>query len=291
MTDTLSFSRSLQVEQIQRALQTSPIGHKIIYHPQVPSTMSVAHQWVQQASASVDCAGVIIVAEEQTAGRGRLQRRWEAPPGRALLTSIIVTTPLLPFEPAQLSMIAGLAMLETLRAAVPMLARHLWLKWPNDLLIIGDGAAGKLAGTLIESRLGAKGIDYAVIGIGININQRAEEMFPPQAYGIGPSSLYTLLGYEVMREGILIGLCHRLSYWLNPSPRPSPAEIHRCWQAALINLGQAITVRGAVGASTAWTIEGRAVDTTLTGSLVVEQVDGVRQIVDVGDAEFHWNSR
>jgi BirA family transcriptional regulator, biotin operon repressor / biotin---[acetyl-CoA-carboxylase] ligase len=290
MTDIHSLSGSLHVEQIQQALQTSPIGHRIIYHPQVSSTMPIAHQCVQQASAPDNCAGVIIVAEEQTAGRGRLQRRWEAPPGRALLTSVIVTPPLLPVEPAQLSMIAGLAVLETLRAAVPMLARHLWLKWPNDLLIIGDGAAGKLAGILIESRLGARGIDYAVIGIGINVNQRAGEMSLPPAHGIGPASLCTLLGREVMREDLLISLCHRLSCWLNPSPRPSPMEIHRCWQAALVNLGHAVTVRSAVDGN-AWTITGRAVETTLTGSLVVEQADGARQIVDVGDAEFQWNSR
>jgi BirA family transcriptional regulator, biotin operon repressor / biotin---[acetyl-CoA-carboxylase] ligase len=290
MTDPHLLYRPLQVDWVQQALQASPIGHKIVYYPQATSTMPIAHGWVQQASTPVDCAGVLIVAEEQTAGRGRLHRPWQAPPGRALLTSIIVTPPLLPVEPAQLSMIAGLAALETLRAAVPMLARHLWLKWPNDLLIVGDGAAGKLGGILIESKFGARGIDHAVIGIGVNVNQRAGEMPPQPANGIGPASLYTLLGHEVAREEILIGLCHRLSYWLTPSTRPSSEEIHRCWQAALINLGQPVTVRSAVDAS-AWTIEGRAVDTTRTGSLVIEQADGARQIVEAGDAEFQWNRR
>ncbi|MBX2999837.1 MAG: biotin--[acetyl-CoA-carboxylase] ligase [Caldilineaceae bacterium] len=289
MNDPHPLFHPLRVEWVQQALQASPIGHKIIYHPQVTSTMPIAHGWVQQASTSADSAGVIIVAEEQTAGRGRLQRRWEAPPGRALLTSIIVTPPLLPVEPAQLSMIAGLAALETLRAAVPVLARHLWLKWPNDLLVVGDGVAGKLGGILIESKFGAGAIDHAVIGIGVNVNQRAGEMPPQPANGIGPASLYTLLGHEVLREDLLIGLCHRLSYWLEPSIRPSPEEIHRCWQAALINLGHTVIVRSASDSTSAWTIEGRAVDTTLTGSLIIEQVGGVRQVVEVGDAEFQWN--
>jgi BirA family biotin operon repressor/biotin-[acetyl-CoA-carboxylase] ligase len=233
---------------------------------------------------------VVVVTEEQTAGRGRLQRRWEAPPGRALLTGIVAAPPLLPAEPAQLSMIAGLAALETVRAAVPMLARHLWLKWPNDLLIVGDGAVGKLAGILIESAFGAHGLDYAVLGIGINVNQRAEEMSPPRTNGLNPASLYMLLGHEIDREDLLIGLCHNLSRWLNPSPRPSPEEIHRQWQAALINLGHNVTIRSSA-AATAQEITGRAVGTTLTGSLIIEQADGTRQIVAAGDAEFHWNSR
>jgi BirA family biotin operon repressor/biotin-[acetyl-CoA-carboxylase] ligase len=290
MKDTQSLARPFQIERLQQALQGSPIGHKIIYYPQLSSTMPVAHQWVQRLSTGADSAGIVILTEEQIAGRGRLQRRWEAPPGRALLTSLVVAPPLIPTEPAQLSMIAGLALLEALRATVPMVARHFWLKWPNDLLIVGDGAAGKLAGILIESTFGASGVDYAVIGIGVNVNQRAEEMPSPPAHSIGPASLYTLLGHEVEREEILIGLCHRLSHWLNPSPRPSPEEIHSCWQAALINLGHPVIVRGSDAAAT-WTIEGRAVDTTLTGSLVIEQADGARHIVEVGDAEFQWNNR
>lgn len=249
--------------------------------------MTIAHQTVRQATSPAECAGVIVVAEEQTAGRGRLQRRWDAPPGRALLTSVIVAPPLLPAEPAQLSMIAGLAALEALRAAVPVLARHLWLKWPNDLLIVGDGAAGKLAGILIESIFGGDGLDYAVIGVGVNVNQRDEELPPSRVGGVTPTSLYARLGHEIPRADLLIGLCHALSRWLTPAPRPNPAEIHRGWQAALINLGHAVRVRSAETAD-APVIEGRAVGTTLTGSLIVEQADGARQIVDAGDAEFQW---
>lgn len=290
MNNTPPFANPLQIERIQQALQASPIGHTIHHYPQLPSTMIIAHEWVRRSPTPAASAGIVVVAEEQSAGRGRLQRRWDAPPGRALLTSIVVAPPLLPIEPAQLSMIAGLAALDALHAAAPMLARHLWLKWPNDLLILGNGAAAKLGGILIESALGATGLDYAVIGIGLNVNQRADELPPIRANGVEPASLYTLLGHELPREDLLIGLCRRLSDWLNPSARPSPEEIHRCWQRTLINLGYAVAVRSA-DADDAWRIEGRAVGTTLTGSLIIEQADGVRQTVEAGDVEFQWNHR
>src|SRR5690606_20736725 len=128
----------LQLDQVRCGLSTCSIGRILSYHTSLSSTMLVAHQLVRQAPSLASCSGTVVVAEEQTAGRGRLQRRWEAPPGRGLLTSIILAAEHLPDEPAQLPMITGLSALEALRETAPVLARHLWLKWPNDLLIVGD---------------------------------------------------------------------------------------------------------------------------------------------------------
>jgi BirA family biotin operon repressor/biotin-[acetyl-CoA-carboxylase] ligase len=281
------FTHPLQVEQIERALHGSAIGQQIVYARKLPSTMPLAHHLVREADSPDRCAGVVVTTEEQTAGRGRLERRWEAVPGRALLISIVVAPPLIPAEPAQLPMIAALATLEATRTVVPTLAPHLWLKWPNDLLIVDRRVAGKLAGLLIESSFDSTGLNYAVIGIGINVNQRPEELPPSRPHGLPPTSLYTQFGQEVAREDLLVALCLHLNSLLEPSMRPDPEEIHRRWQATLVNLGKQVTVRR--GEADSSPLFGRAISTTHTGSLIVEEPSGAQQIVVAGDAEFQWD--
>jgi len=251
--------------------------------------MNFARHLVQEAVSPKTCSGTVIIAEEQTAGRGRLQRRWESPAGRSLLTSTIVAAPHLPADTMQMPMIAGLAMLDALRHVTPVLARQLWLKWPNDLIVVGDGAVGKLAGTLIESAFGSHGISYSVLGIGINVNQRAGELPVAREGGLRPTSLYTLLKREVSREDLLVSLCWALDRLLASENKPGPIDIHQRWQAALINLGRQVTVRasGDIGAIIA---EGHVVGTTRTGSLIIEQSNGMQQIVEAGDVELRWHS-
>jgi BirA family transcriptional regulator, biotin operon repressor / biotin---[acetyl-CoA-carboxylase] ligase len=277
----------LQLEFIRQKLQGSTIGQVISYHESLPTTMALAHRLVREAASPELCSGAVVVAEEQTAGRGRLQRRWESPAGRSLLTSTIIASPHLPAEVMQMPMIVGLALLDALRAIAPVLARQLWLKWPNDLIVVGDGAVGKLAGTLIESIHGAQGINYSVLGIGINVNQRVTELPPVREGGLRPASLYTLLRREVSREELLVALCQALNNLLVSEEKPASAEIHRRWQALLINLGRQVAVRPS-GEDGATMLEGHVVGTTLTGSLIIRQRNGVRQIVDAGDVEFHW---
>ncbi len=284
-----ALANPLKVEAVRSALANARIGHHILYARTVPSTMPLAHQTVRESTSREKCAGLVIVAEEQTAGRGRLSRGWDAPPGRGLLISVVIAPPFLPILSAQLPMITGLAVLDALRQTVPMLARHLHLKWPNDVVILGDGALGKLAGMLIESSFGTHGLDYAVLGIGINVNQRAGELPPPRVRGLPPVSLHRLLHHDISREELLISLCRNLERWLAPVDPPSPQEIQRCWQTTLINLGQTVTVRTNATEDEGAPLIGKVVNTTLTGSLIIETADGEQRQVDVGDAEFDWN--
>src|SRR5262245_28621778 len=128
--------------------------------------------------------GAIVVADHQTAGRGRLGRTWEAPPGKALLFSTLLRPPA-ERSIAEISLVAGVAVADALER---MLGLSVQLKWPNDVML----RRRKVAGCLAEARDG-----IVVLGIGVNVNQTSDEL-PPNA-----GSLLTLTGREWDRDALL----------------------------------------------------------------------------------------
>lgn len=156
---------------LQQAHQPPWPGLRVQVQGSVGSTNTVLLDRIRQG----DTAPVLLVAEAQTAGRGRAGRAWHALPGHSLTFSLAV--PLLRTDWSGLSLAVGLAVAEALDDDAPAQAPRLWLKWPNDLLLAAPAAATpqasrasarKMGGILIES-LAAAGQRMAVIGIGLNI--------------------------------------------------------------------------------------------------------------------------
>ncbi|HZR91984.1 MAG TPA: biotin--[acetyl-CoA-carboxylase] ligase [Gaiellaceae bacterium] len=142
-----------------------------------------------------DPEGATAVADFQTAGRGRLGRRWTAPAGSSLMTSILLRPP--PSSPiAQLSLVAGLATAETVEQALDLSVQ---IKWPNDVMV----DRRKVAGVLAEAR-----DDVVVLGIGINVNQTAGEL--PADARLPVASLRTVDGVVRERAPLLADLIVRL---------------------------------------------------------------------------------
>ena len=143
--------------------------------------------------------GALVVADHQTAGRGRLGRTWEAPPGTAILCSLLLKPPEHRSAP-ELSLVAGIAVADALERATGLAVQ---LKWPNDVML----RRRKVAGCLAELRDGA-----VVLGIGLNVNQTRDEL-PANA-----GSLRTLTGRPWDRETLLALLLEdlrgRYSDWL-----------------------------------------------------------------------------
>jgi BirA family transcriptional regulator, biotin operon repressor / biotin---[acetyl-CoA-carboxylase] ligase len=135
--------------------------------------------------------GALVVADHQTAGRGRLGRSWEAPAGTALLFSLLLK-PARERHAPELSLVAGVAVADTLERALGLSVQ---IKWPNDVML----RRRKVAGCLAEARDGA-----VVLGIGVNVNQTREQL-PPNA-----GSLRTLTGREWDREQLLAGVLEDL---------------------------------------------------------------------------------
>jgi BirA family transcriptional regulator, biotin operon repressor / biotin---[acetyl-CoA-carboxylase] ligase len=131
--------------------------------------------------------GALVVADFQTAGRGRLGRSWDAPPGTALLFSVLLRPPP-ERSPSELSLVAGVAVADTVERALGLAVQ---LKWPNDVML----RRTKVAGCLAELRDGS-----VVLGIGLNVNQ-TRELLPE-----GAGSLRTASGREWDREGLLESL-------------------------------------------------------------------------------------
>jgi len=136
--------------------------------------------------------GALVVADYQTAGRGRLGRSWEAPAGTAILCSVLLKPPATRNAP-ELSLVAGVAVADTLERALGLAVQ---LKWPNDVML----RRRKIAGCLAEARDGA-----VILGIGVNVNQTTEQL--PD----GAGSIRTLTGRGWDREALLASLLDDLA--------------------------------------------------------------------------------
>jgi BirA family biotin operon repressor/biotin-[acetyl-CoA-carboxylase] ligase len=160
-------------------------------------------QFVSQCESTQDLLGpddpegALVVADEQTAGRGRQGRRWLAPAGTAILSSTLLRPPPDRRKP-ELSLVAGVAVADAVEEALGLSAQ---IKWPNDVLVNRK----KVSGILAEARG-----DAVVLGIGVNVNQRREEL-PPDAR-MPAASLFTIDSVERTREPILARILVRLEH-------------------------------------------------------------------------------
>jgi BirA family biotin operon repressor/biotin-[acetyl-CoA-carboxylase] ligase len=193
--------------------------------------------------------GTLVTALEQGDGRGRQGRRWHAPPGRALLCSLVLRDP-----PALLPIVAGVAVAE-------LAGPQAMLKWPNDVLLDG----GKVAGILIEGRPQER---WAVLGIGVNVAVDLDEL-PPELR----ASAATLGLDESELEASLARLLALLAGWLT---RPD-GEVLDAWRSRDALLGSAVHWRDGSGT-------GAGID--CAGRLLVALADGRQQSLDAGEVHL-----
>ncbi|OQA42291.1 MAG: Bifunctional ligase/repressor BirA [Chloroflexi bacterium ADurb.Bin325] len=266
MTDMNSFD----AESFCAALATRRIGRPTRFYERVGSTNDLAHAAARAGAAE----GLVIVADEQTAGRGRLDRRWWAPPGAALLLSLLLR-PDLPAERAgQLSMCLGLAAAEAIEQTTGL---HIGLKWPNDLVYAGR----KLGGLLAEAEFAGAQVQYAILGLGLNVNLDFDAPAVLAAAGLDDlrgraASLAMLLGRPVDRIGLLAAL---LAAFEARYDRLLAGESpHLAWAARLDTLGQRVRVALRGGAHI-----GVATGVTPGGGLILADDDGAEHVVWAGD--------
>jgi len=244
---------------ISSKLNTQFIGKKLYYYDVVTSTMNMARE---QASKGV-LEGTTIVADKQTAGRGRMGRAWLSPQGNLALS--IILKPSLQNLP-RLVMITSIAVLRTIKFFTNIDAT---IKWPNDVLIRGK----KVCGILIESEVRGEVVNYAIVGIGLNISLDTTN-FPEI------STLATSLRQESVQVASKSEIISTLLYeferlYINIK---DGTAIHNEWRAHLDTLGKWIEVKCGN------TIErGIAEDVTSNGNLVLRQANGNTAEILVGD--------
>jgi BirA family biotin operon repressor/biotin-[acetyl-CoA-carboxylase] ligase len=165
------------------------------------STQDEAKKWVREGAPH----GALVVAEEQTRGRGRLGRSWFSPPGKNLYFTVALKLPTSSPPLSTLSLLAGIAVAEALRSHFNA---QVFVKWAND--VVGcDGR--KLAGILVEGFKDCSGTDWALIGIGVNVNLTEDEL-PDELREIA-TSLQILLGRQLERFQVLGAILASLEAW------------------------------------------------------------------------------
>jgi BirA family biotin operon repressor/biotin-[acetyl-CoA-carboxylase] ligase len=258
---------------VQPLLTTRWIGHAYHYLERVGSTNDLLLEMVATADEQRPPGGTVIVTDYQSAGRGRMKREWAAPPGTSLLFSILFR----PGWPAEqgmwLMMLGSLAAAEAIESVAHIPTR---LKWPNDLLVEVDGTWRKLGGLLLETQLNPSGnVTTAVLGIGINVNQSADQL-PAAIYP--PTSLRLASGRPLSRLALLIACLTRLEWHYDAAAKGGSP--YNAWRNRLITLGKMVTV--STTGSTA-PLEGVAEDVDQWGRLLIRDQAGQKQAIAAGD--------
>ncbi len=197
MKQSLSF---LRPSLIRSQLATEIIGRRVIYFRTVDSTNTCALELATRGAPE----GTVVIAEEQTRGKGRLERRWHSPPGKGIYLSIVLRPKVKVEFLTHFSILSALAVAETVEGLSPYPPD---IKWPNDILLHHK----KVAGVLVELGTENDLVSYLIVGIGINLLQREEE-FPRELRGKATSIL--IEGGEVVyREEVVVKLLQNFDRW------------------------------------------------------------------------------
>ncbi len=186
----------LSADNVCPGLNSKYFARNYYYFREIDSTNLKA----QELAASGAPEGTVVVAETQTAGRGRRGRNWYSPEGQGIYVTVVLRPALPLHEVSRISQVAAVAVAETLQEELKLPAR---IKWPNDILIKGK----KIAGILSEASIRKDHIQYVVTGIGLNINNRIEEF--PDDLRTAPTSARAENHIIISRVQVLQGLLSR----------------------------------------------------------------------------------
>ncbi len=259
-------------EAIRAYLTTIIIGRQLEIHEQVGSTNDLAREAGRRGAPE----GLVILAEEQVAGRGRLGRVWNAPPGCCILCSILLRPRFSPEHAFYLTIAASLAIY---RACTALLGdfqvshnpRPPTIKWPNDILLGGR----KVSGVLCESEFSGGAWAFSIVGFGINVNLEPEQFGDLQATA---TSLSTEVGSQVSRVTLLSSVLSEFESLYLLLQNGQLAIVHSQWTAALETIGKRVSVQEPGGA-----ITGKALRVDSDGALVLKADNGKEKRVLAGD--------
>ncbi|MBN1476592.1 biotin--[acetyl-CoA-carboxylase] ligase [Candidatus Sumerlaeota bacterium] len=224
----------LDIAHLQRLLHPLRVGRHIRHETVCASTNDLAHAMLEGGAPS----GTVVVAEEQTAGRGRFQRAWKSEAGQNLLFTVIVRWPRDGFAPTWLTLAAALSVRQAVEELFHLSPK---IKWPNDVVLtLGDGVQ-KLAGVLTEATTLGPREQGAVVGVGLNVNQvwmpHDQDPERPRV------SLASALGRRIDREPLLAGCLASFDEHLTNLSKGHTGDLVAEAQRHLTGIGRAAHVR------------------------------------------------
>jgi BirA family transcriptional regulator, biotin operon repressor / biotin---[acetyl-CoA-carboxylase] ligase len=258
---------NLNQESLKKSLAGKFIGHQLYYYEEISSTND--ETFLLGVAGAPE--GTVLIAESQSAGKGRMQRLWHSPAGSNIYTSIILRPNMTPAEAPQISILAGVAVAEVLNGYCP---DRIKLKWPNDVLINGK----KVCGILSQVKTAASKVDFIVLGIGINVNISYNE-FPKELCNLA-TSLDMETGRENSRLELIISLYENLAKWYKQLLQNGFNPIKKRWLSLSPMIGEMVQVKFQEEA-----VSGKAIGLDDDdGSLILLTADNKEVKVSAGDA-------
>ncbi len=238
------------------------IGWRIHYFDEVGSTQKVAAEMVEAGAAQ----GTVVIAERQTAGRGRLGRSWHSPPGLNLYATIILRPKMPIAEVPRLSLVTGIAVAEVLAAEAPGMVA---LKWPNDVWLKGRKAGGILAEAIADN---AQNLECVLLGIGLNLNLGPADI--PEELRDKAISLRIATGRRCDRIEIAAALFNRLDYRYMEAEAHGFAAMRADYERYFALTGKHVTVSDGNG-----TVTGNVAGVDGEGALLLETGGGIQRVM------------
>jgi BirA family biotin operon repressor/biotin-[acetyl-CoA-carboxylase] ligase len=252
--------------EIGPLLNTHDLGQTLHCSDVLPSTNDRARELAEAGAVH----GEVVIAESQTAGRGRRGRTWSSPSGRNLYMSVVLRPQLPPQRAPELTLVASLAACDACRQAGVEAA----IKWPNDVLVDDR----KVAGILTELSAEPDAVQWVVLGIGVNLNAASGD-FPDELRDVA-TSLAIERGQPVPRALFAAALLSVLEQWLDLHASEGFAPIREAWRSRSCTLGREVRVDADGGA-----VSGVAEDIDETGALLVRTRGGLARLVS-GDVRL-----
>jgi BirA family biotin operon repressor/biotin-[acetyl-CoA-carboxylase] ligase len=250
--------------ELRPLLATHDLGQTLHAFEELPSTNDRARELAEEGAEH----GEVVIAEAQTAGRGRRGRTWISVPRRNVYLSVILRPELPPARAPELTLVGAIAVCDALRDA----GVDAGIKWPNDVLAGGR----KIAGILTELAAEPDRVQWVVVGIGVNVNARAED-FPEELRGEATSVLLER-GEPAPRALFAAALLSRLEALVDQHAEEGFAPIRAAWKERSVTLGREVLVR-ADGRD----VTGVAEDVDEAGALLVRTPAGALERILAGD--------
>ena len=245
-------------QEVQRGLSTTYIGKEIYYFPELKSTNIIAKEKALHRAEGIN-EGTLIIAERQSAGKGRLGRKWFSPLGGIWL-SVILYPQLPPFYIPRITLMTVVAAVKAIKMCTQI---ELQIKWPNDILINEK----KVCGILTEMSAELDIINWVVVGIGINANIDLRDF--PEDIQENTISLKEASGKEISRVKLAQTFLQEFEKYYDKLKRKEFSSILREWKLYSHTLGRKIRVD--MGERI---ITGEAVDINEEGALILKKEDG-----------------
>ena len=252
--------------EIESLMKTKWAGHPVIYHDQVDSTNTQAKRLGEELAR--DGHGTLVVADLQTAGKGRRGRSWESPSGASIYMSILLRPDILPDQAPMLTLVMAQSVAE---AVQELTGAEVGIKWPNDIVLNGK----KICGILTEMSAEIDYINYVVIGVGVNVNTPDF----PEALVETATSLKIELGQSVKRSALIAAVMKRFEENYETFIRTGDLSgMQEQYNSLLVNRDRDVRVL-----EPGHEYNGHALGINSTGELLVEKEDGTTAEIFAGE--------